>query len=76
MPIFTAEHKDGSIIQTEYAFDLDPELKDMDLNKLQNWIDELESNMNYMSPERALVELQNLQWAIAYLRLNFNLVAK
>ena len=76
MNIFTTEHKDSSITQTEYAFELDPKLKDMDLNKLQNWIDELESNMNYMSPERALVELQNLQWAIAYLRLNFNLVAK
>ena len=76
MNLFTTENKNGSITQTEYSFELHPELKDMDLDKLQNWIDELESNMNYMSPARALVELQNLQWAIAYLRLNFNLVAK
>jgi pyruvate dehydrogenase complex dehydrogenase (E1) component len=76
MNVLTADHKDGSSIQTEYAFELDPELKDMDLNKLQDWVNSLESNLNQMSAERALVELQNLQWAIAYLRLNFNLVAK
>lgn len=76
MSIFIAKDKNGSITQTEYAFELDPELKDMDLNKLQKWVDNLESNLNQMTAERALVELQNLQWAIAYLRLNFNLVAK
>lgn len=76
MNLFTTENKNGSITQTEYSFELHPELKDMNLNKLQGWVNSLESNINYMPPERALVELQNLQWAIAYLRLNFNLVAK